>query len=229
MIRRYFSSDDLEVIELPGVGNRATFGRQIDLLLEQEYSELVYFAEDDYYYLPGQLATMVEFMRTHPDVHFATPYDHLDYYQAPLHRPPQETTTFEGRNWRRVGSTCLTFLTSRTVLRQTKRVFASYVATRNTDYGVWFSLTKFRVRNPLTIFAGLNDRLLTSAVVATAWFYNWRELVFGEHWNVWAPTPTIATHMDSEFLAPGYEWAAIFDQEAKALRPLSGHWQPLAP
>ena len=51
---KYFSREDLSLIRLPGIGNQATFGKQIDILLQQTDSNLVYFAEDDYVYLPDQ-------------------------------------------------------------------------------------------------------------------------------------------------------------------------------
>ena len=51
---KYFDKQDLELIHLPKAGNRATFGQQIKILSEQTDSELVYFAEDDYFFFPNQ-------------------------------------------------------------------------------------------------------------------------------------------------------------------------------
>src|SRR3954451_13708426 len=53
MFRRHFDEGDLTLIALPGIGNQATFGKQIEILLEQNDSEFIYFAEDDYVYLPN--------------------------------------------------------------------------------------------------------------------------------------------------------------------------------
>ena len=215
---KYFASTDLELIGLAGIGNRMTLLRQMQLLQEQNYSEYVYFAEDDYFYLPGQFASMVRFMQTHSDVEFATPYDHLDYYNTAVHRNATRTIAFEGRQWRTVASTCLTFLTSRSVLHRTQRVFESYARSRgNTDFGVWFSLTKFRVRNPLTLLKGIKGQTLLLTVMAWTWYFGWRQVLFGKTWNLWAPAPTIATHMDSKFLPPGYDWQSIVAEAARSL------------
>ena len=54
LFRRYFDAQDLVFIPLAGVGNVATFAKQVEILLAQEDSNIVYFAEDDYFYLPGE-------------------------------------------------------------------------------------------------------------------------------------------------------------------------------
>ena len=50
-------------MRLPATGNRGTFGLQLDILLKQADSEMVYFAEDDYFYLPGQFFRMLDFLK----------------------------------------------------------------------------------------------------------------------------------------------------------------------
>ena len=62
LFRKYFDPDDLVLVPLPSVGNHATFGKQIDILLNQTDSDFVYFAEDDYVYLTNQFAKMISFM-----------------------------------------------------------------------------------------------------------------------------------------------------------------------
>lgn len=217
LVRRYFPEDTLTLMTLPGVGNRGTFLRQLSVLLDQDYSDLVYFAEDDYFYLPNQFASMVRYMRAHPEVHFATPYDHLDYYTLSVHQHSKQTQTFEEREWRTVASTCLTFLTSKSVLRQTSGVFGTYRMARNTDFGLWFSLTKMRIRDPRTLGRALIGQPFWLLVVAISWFYNWRQVLFGARWALWAPVPTVATHMDSRFLPPGIDWPGIFSAEAESI------------
>jgi hypothetical protein len=219
LFRKYFAPGDLELIPLDGVGNRMTFALQTKLLLEQSYSELVYFSEDDYFYFPDQLPSMVRLMRAQSDVDFATPYDHLDYYNRALHRYPTRKIAFEGREWRTVASTCLTFLTSKSVLRETQRVFDSYGRTRgNTDGGLWFSLTKFEIRNPLNLLRVGPEKTLFLSVAAMSWYFGWRQLLFGTKWNLWAPVPTIATHLDHRYLPPGYDWPAILAGAATSIR-----------
>jgi hypothetical protein len=219
LFRKYFAPGDLELIPLDGVGNRMTFALQANLLLQQTYSELIYFAEDDYFYFPGQFPSMIRLMQAQTDVGFATPYDHLNYYNMAMHRYPTRKITFEEREWRTVASTCLTFLTSKSVLRETQRVFESYGRTAgNTDAGLWFSLTKFEIRNPLKLLKAVPDRPLLLSVAANAWYFCWRQLIFGTKWNLWAPAPTIATHLDRRYLPPGYDWPAILADAATSIR-----------
>src|SRR5882762_842952 len=78
LFRKYFSPDDLILIDLDRVGNEGTFSRQLKILLTQLDSEVVYFAEDDYFYVPSQLHRMIDFLKAQKDVHFVSPYDHLD-------------------------------------------------------------------------------------------------------------------------------------------------------
>lgn len=47
LFRRSFDANDLVLRPLPGTGNHATFKMQIKILLEQQDSEFVYFAEDE--------------------------------------------------------------------------------------------------------------------------------------------------------------------------------------
>ena len=75
LFKKYFNEKDLELVNLNGVGNYATFGKQIDYLLEQNDSEYVYFAEDDYFYLPNTFIEMLDFMKSRNDVHFISPFD----------------------------------------------------------------------------------------------------------------------------------------------------------
>src|ERR1035438_2378785 len=89
LFARYFDSEDLVLVRLPGIGNLPTFGKQIDILLGQNDSRLVYFAEDDYFYLPNQFHRMMDFLRAYDDVDFISPYDHPDCYTLEIHRYPK--------------------------------------------------------------------------------------------------------------------------------------------
>src|SRR5258708_14389066 len=121
-----FDSPDLELIRLNGIGNRQTFSRQLKILLAQDHADAVYFAEDDYFYLPGQFEVMLNFLRDCPDADFVSPYDHPDYYSLPLHSGRQLTRTHGDRCCRTAASTCLTFLTAKETLARTRRVFQPY-------------------------------------------------------------------------------------------------------
>jgi hypothetical protein len=218
IFRKYFDDKDLVLLPFSGVGNQATFGKQIDILLQQEESELVYLAEDDYVYLPKQFPWMVDFLRDHEDVHFVTPYDHPDCYRLEIHRHPKWLRVHAGHHWRTAASTCLTFLTRRETLRQQKFAFKTYCR-RNYDFSLWLSLTKKSLFNPIR-FLGLARRERHFAkVIAKAWLYGWPQIIFGKQIKLWAPIPGIATHLDAHGLSPAIDWITIMKQGAETGEP----------
>jgi hypothetical protein len=202
-----FDPEDLELIRLEGAGNAATFLKQVEILLRQEDSEIVYFAEDDYFYLPGDFIRLVEFIRDGGDVDFVSPHDHPAYYFHNVSDHPNRMRTFNGRHWRSAGTACLTFLTTKTVLRRTERVFRSY-ARRNSDSSLWLSLTKYKVLDPVAIVRALLGDRETFKIIAKAWYFCWRQILFGRRWNLWVPLPAVATHMEKGDLSPGIDWEA---------------------
>jgi len=112
MILNFYSEEDISIINYNGIGNLATFGKQIDALLQQNDSELVMFAEDDYVYRKDELAKAIRLLEVNPAADFVTPYDHLDSYTLPIHTSKRyEIIAEEGLHWRTSASTCLTFIT----------------------------------------------------------------------------------------------------------------------
>jgi hypothetical protein len=208
LFRRYFDAHDLVLIPLQGVGNQRTFMKQIDILLGQEDSDFVYFAEDDYFYLPGQFRCMIDFLVAHEDVHFASPYDHLDCYTLELHRQPKWLKVHGGRHWRTAASTCLTFLTRRGTLRKTQAIFRGYKR-RSFDCSMWLSLTKRRVFNPFFLCRQLVREPFFCKIILKSWLYSWRQILFGRKWALWVPIPGIATHLDSHALSPTIDWITL--------------------
>lgn len=208
LLKQVFSGITMELIPLDHAGNRATFHRQVDILSAQTDAELVYFAEDDYLYLPRSLEHTVNFMRAHPEAGFATLYDHADYYSKFVHQFRGAEMVESGCRWRTVASTCLTFMGRREALIQTAPVFKTY--NRNPDLALWLALTKKRVGNPWSWIRGVGDGLFFSASYALAWRYAWRQIVFGKRQTLWAPAPSLATHMETTGLAPGVDWQKIF-------------------
>lgn len=210
LFKKYFSQSDLELINLGGVGNYATFNLQIDLLLKQNYSEIIYFAEDDYFYFPKQFAEMIELLKNNNDIDFVTPFEHPDYYSSDLHKHEKEDKLYSRRHWIRVNSTCLTFLTKKETLRKTKWVFKTYKY-KNNDSSLWLSLTKYRVFNPILPIKYLFQReWFLFEIISFAWLFCWWQILLGKRWKLWAPKPTIATHMNSELMAPNINWKQMF-------------------
>src|SRR5579864_4372641 len=63
LFERYFSPENLVLLETKRIGNRATYAKQLDILLSQSDSEFVYLAEDDYLYLPDGFPLLLSFLR----------------------------------------------------------------------------------------------------------------------------------------------------------------------
>jgi hypothetical protein len=208
LFRKYFDGDELVLIPLENAGNQATFAKQLEILTTQADSDFVYFAEDDYLYLSGEFHRMIEFLRAHNDVDFVSPYDHLDCYTMDLHRQPKWLRVYTGRHWRTANSTCLTFLSRRQTLRQTRSAFLNY-RRRSLDCSLWLSLTKHRVFNPLFFFRNLSREPLSSKIVVKSWLYCWRQILFNPKRTLWIPVPGIATHLDCKALSPNVDWRAL--------------------
>jgi hypothetical protein len=208
---KYFSQQDLALIRLPGIGNQATFGKQIDILMQQTDSDLVYFAEDDYVYLPNQFRIMVEFLRAYDDVDFISPYDHLDCYNREVHHFPKWVRVQGNHHWRTAASTCLTFLTRKRTLERNRYIFRTY-GWRNHDCSLWLSLTKLSLFNPVVFLRLAAREPLFAKMIAKAWLYGWPQIFFGKRMRLWVPIPALATHLDSGALSPAIDWITMMNE-----------------
>lgn len=215
LFAKYFDRSDLILLGLSGIGNQATFDRQLEILLEQQDADVVYFAEDDYVYSPGQFHYMINFLLQQEDVDFVSPYDHLDCYTLDLHRQPTWLRVHGGRHWRTAASTCLTFLTKQETLAKTERVFRSY-RRRSFDCSLWLSLTKRRIFNPLFFARHLLGDRFFCGIVLKSWIYCWRQILFGKKYTLWVPIPGIATHLDCNALSPNVNWSALMQETIEA-------------
>jgi hypothetical protein len=215
LFRKYFDDSQLVVLKLEGVGNKRTFATQIELLLDQPDADLVYFAEDDYFYLAHQFSSMIEFLRSDPGVHFLSPFDHLDCYRLALHQTPKWIKIYAGRHWRTASSTCLTFLTRKVTLARHQAVFQSYVR-GNFDCSLWLSLTKERVYNPLFLIRSLLGDRFEWKIIVKAWLHCWRQILLGKKLKLWVPIPAIATHLDKRSLSPGVDWRGHMAEDVTA-------------
>jgi len=214
MFQKYFAPEDLMLIRLPAAGNRATFGKQVDILLQQTDSDVVYFAEDDYVYLPNQFPRMLDFLRAYDDADFVSPYDHLDCYTCEVHRFPRWMRVQGDHHWRTAASTCLTFLTRKRTLQRHRYTFRSYLW-RNHDCSLWLSLTKLSVFNPLEFLRLMAREPLFAKMIAKAWLYGWPQILFGKRMKLWVPVPGLATHLDSKALSPSIDWVSMINNIAQ--------------
>jgi hypothetical protein len=216
LLNSLFPKTPMELIPLDGEGNSATFIRQVEILSAQTDASLVYFAEDDYLYLPRSLERTVNFMRRHPEADFVTPYDHADSHSKFVHRFRGPEIFEDDCRWRTVASTCLTFMARREAVVKSAAVFKTYV--KNSDLGIWMALTKKRVRNPWSWVRSLGDGLYFPASHALAWRYAWRQILFGKRRMLWSPEPALITHMENSGLAPGVDWEKLFAERAEVLK-----------
>ena len=58
-----FKPESFEILHLEDYGNKKTFKKQIDILSSQNDAEIVYFAEDDYFYVES-IKTMVDILKS---------------------------------------------------------------------------------------------------------------------------------------------------------------------
>jgi hypothetical protein len=207
-----FLQDELEVLSVDSIGNHGTFKLQVDLLSAQTEADYVYFAEDDYFYLPGALSEMLEFMCDNRDADFITPYDHPDSYYTSSRFERHIIRPYGKRYWRHASSTCLTFLTTKEVLLRTRWILETY-SKGNFDCSIWLALTqKYELMDPRVHG---KDRYRVKLWLWTLW-WGWRQIFFGRRYSLWCPIPSVSTHMESTCLAPLLDWQTLFGKSADA-------------
>jgi len=208
LFREYFSDQELTILKLDKVGNLPSFSVQIDILATQTDSELVYFAEDDYFYFPDALVKMVEFARNNSDADFVTPYDHSDFYDQSQGLEGHLIRPFGDRHWRTAPGSCLIFLAKRDALIAIRDTFETYHK-RNDDGSLWLSIVqKGRLLDPRLQWRTSVRRKLW----LKTWFFGYKQILFRRYRKVWVAIPSIATHMESPCLAPVVDWYAEFDR-----------------
>lgn len=208
-----------EVIELGGVGNARSYRACIALVDSRVWDDddVVYFAEDDYLYLEDAFARLVEAVEALPESSYFTLYDHPDYYRS------RSQTRFMARHrsaravgdirWREVRSTCLTYAARVGALRSDS--WAHYLCTRGPtpdDFPLW-SIVEDAGCFPL-------HRLLKASPAPYGQSlakHNLARLTRGKsRHRLYAPTPSLVTHVEDAMLAPGRDWslvAAAYDLE----------------
>lgn len=212
LAEQIFAGLELEFILLQKAGNQATFLRQCEVLSSQKLADLVYFIEDDYLHLPHALEIAVAFMRRHPTADFITLYDHPDYYTKYIHLIKGSKSEEKERRWRTVTSTCLTFMARWNSLSVSAKLFATY-ANKNSDLGLWMAITKTCVCNPVTFVRSVGDGLFFVASAFMAWRFGWQTILFQKKRTLWAPSPSLATHLESDGLDLKIDWSNLLRQQ----------------
>tara|TARA_B100000941_G_C28490068_1_gene547348 strand:- start:905 stop:1756 length:852 start_codon:yes stop_codon:yes gene_type:complete len=206
---------DVELIRFDGIGNYATFNKQIEILLNQNFSENVYFAEDDYIFVKNGLKEAVNFINLNQKVDFLTIYDSLDYYNMDLHNYKSNFCDHNAYKWRTVSSTTLSFMTTKDILKETKWIFETYSFNNNFDSSLWMSLTKLNLfqLSSVTRYLFKKDRDLIR--IAKSWLYCWRQIIFGKKYNLWSPVPSLGTHLDEDGISPGINWDEVIEESMR--------------
>jgi hypothetical protein len=210
LFERYFLSNDLSIVEVDAIGNQATYAKQLDILLSQADADVVYVAEDDYLYLPEQFSQMLQFLLGQRGVEFVTPYDHPDCYRLDSQHELNRLAVFGDHHWRTAASTCLTFLTRKSTLANYERALRTY-SSGNSDCAMWLSLTKKRVFNPLALLSFGRESYWKE--ILKAWFFGWRQIVFGRAAKLWVPLPGLATHLAGGFFSPCIDFLSLMQGE----------------
>ena len=213
---KIFPVDSIVIHEVDKMGNMGTFGLQIDLLLKQSFSDFVLFAEDDYLYAENAFAPILQVLNE-KKADFVTPYDHPDYYSLRLHQDAPKPYKIGDKQWHEVGSTCLTFFTRKDILQETHDLLRSY-SRRNSDAAMWFAMTKQGVFNPLiTIPVALSNKFFLRHYYLLI-KHGLKQILFGKRYKLLSPIPSLATHMESEYLAAEVDWMKIAkDNEPRVL------------
>ena len=75
---------------------------------------------------------------------------------------------------------------------------------------MWLSLTKQHVLNPYDLLTQPFICPYRGWSLACAWYFNWRQILFGQRYSLWISVPSLATHMAAPYLAPFVDWKQEF-------------------
>jgi len=213
---------DLVIERHPGIGNRGTLLRQYQILCDQEDAELIYLAEDDYVYLAHAFEEVVGLLRDHPEVDFITPYLHRDYDALPMHRHRQSFLQHRNQKWETVKTTTGTFAARRTALREIHWVFQTLLQkvwfAEQTDVGVWLALTKHDIFNPWSWMTWPFKSPYFAWSLFSSWWTCWRQILFGRRYVLWAPSPSLSTHLADGLMPTDYDWNKELETRITAIK-----------
>lgn len=206
-----------EVVELDRRGNGGSYRYLLALAEVRPWADddVVYFAEDDYLYLPSAMAELSRAIRAVPRASFFTLYDHSDNYDHPVQlsfarRHRDDQWRVGEREWRAIRSTTLTFAARRADLRA--QLWMHFLGTDDhpADDYIWGASQTFTGRGLIpTLFGCTNPRNRLSVNLKRAGLFVQDYRVHRKRGFLIAPTNSLATHIQEPFLAPGVDWAAV--------------------
>jgi len=143
------------------------------------------------------------------DVDFISPFDHLDYYTLDLHNFKSDEIVNNGIRWKVRGSTTMTFMTTKKILLETKKIFLTYT-NKNDDASLWFALSKKRMTNPIKLLTYLFTYMPGVKFMIKSWLHTPYQITFGKKYKLWIPSKSLALHMDNMTMAPNVDWENEF-------------------
>ena len=179
---------------------------------------------------------MIDFLHR-PGVDLVTPLDHPDRYNHQLTKPhDSEIRVSAFCYWRTVGTSCLTFMTSRNVFLQTHKTLESY-AQGAMDGTMWLGMTKEEVFNPVVLLRAVAFFLLRIQasfglfMPLCAWKHHGVRLLVLPRFRLWGALPTLAVHLSDRSLPPFAEKIMSFDsdEEREKFRTTVSHYLDLPP
>ena len=209
LIRELFQNQSYTILKTEKIGNLATFALQVSILSKQEEADIVYFAEDDYLYKPGEFKKMVNLIKAGQNVDFLSCYFSPDIYHHPIHKHPHELKNFNNQLWVSDSSTCMTFMTTKRILQKTKNVFLTY-SKGNNDCALWLVLTKTHIYNPFRYlkYFMLKDKESFN-IMKVSVKYSFRYFFSTHRYRLWIPYPGIGTHLEKGLVMNPEEWIEL--------------------
>lgn len=207
-----FNDEELTFIPIEIGGNKNTFKKQIDILTNQNDSEIVYFAEDDYFYIKN-IKDIVKTLKN-KEADFISPYEHPDCYSN-WHVINKKIIIINNQRFLTVQHACLTFATRKDILIKNKNKLLIYSNWFASDFVMWGCLTLgISYFKHLKIFLKYkNINIDNIKVFGSMLFFSWYNFILNKKYILLMPIDTIATHMESNFLSPCIDWPNYFNKK----------------
>jgi hypothetical protein len=220
-----------EIVNLPGLGKSRSLRAALSLVDTRGWddTDIVYLAEDDYLYQPESLTSLASAAKDIRQASYFSLYDYPGHYVSSTIDPGAErlvprrleTHVFwaGGRHWRSSMSTTHSFAARVSALRQDSWVhWLGTRAAEPSDFAMWLAsqgLGAYRLVHLIGKGRGIPTnralaRAALRALLSRRGFASRRLLI--------SPMPSLATHLESKYLAPGIDWAYVAADTSKWAR-----------
>ena len=172
--------DNVKTVEHVNVGHGAgTFNLALDMALNLDDEEIVYFVENDYLHKPDAMQVLQSAFGMYLGIEYVTLYDHPDKYMEPgvggnphCYGKAENTRVFLGQycHWKITNSTTMTFAAKVRTLKQDEKILRHWTSGSHP--------------NDFQMFSELRSK--------------GRQLI--------SPIPGYATHGETKWLSPLTNW-----------------------